>query len=199
MRFLMFYSPQPRSQVCLDNSKIVYYYAFIYSSENVLFLTSPKLWTATFFSTPSIWHLENFRALLESQNWPWPDRSFWKWSKLFPRDFDENGFLCVCYLRFDWSGWIALIKSEILITTGLAWAVIADKWKAPLDSKKRTATCAGVIFSILSCAGEWTSVILAGKHGSRHHSTTSFNENAIVAGTSYVMLQVLSFCYRERA
>ena len=36
------------------------------------------------------------------------------------------------YLRFDWSGWIVLIKSEILIATGMVWPVSSDKWKAPL-------------------------------------------------------------------
>ena len=43
------------------------------------------------------------------------------------------------------------------------------------------------IFSILSIARAWTSVILAGKRDSRRHSTTSFSENVVVAGTSYQM------------
>ena len=43
------------------------------------------------------------------------------------------------------------------------------------------------IFSILSTAHVWTSVILAGKCGSRRHSTMSFSENVGVAGTSYQM------------
>ena len=55
------------------------------------------------------------------------------------------------------------------------------------------------IFSILSSARAWTSVILAGKRGSRRHSTTSFSESVVVAGTSYQMLEVLAFCNRERA
>ena len=56
------------------------------------------------------------------------------------------------------------------------------------------------IFSILSRArvNQRHSVILAGKRGSRRHSTTSFSENVEVAGTSYQMLNVLSFCDRER-
>ena len=37
------------------------------------------------------------------------------------------------------------------------------------------------IFSIPSSARAWTSVILAGKRGSRRHSTTSFSENVVVA------------------
>ena len=43
------------------------------------------------------------------------------------------------------------------------------------------------IFSILSIAHAWTSVILAGKRDSRRLSTTSFSENVVVAGTSYQM------------
>ena len=53
------------------------------------------------------------------------------------------------------------------------------------------------IFSVLSIAHAWTSVILAGKRGSRRHSVTSFSENAGVAETSYQKQEVLSFCYRE--
>ena len=39
------------------------------------------------------------------------------------------------------------------------------------------------IFSVLSSARAWTNVILAGKCDSRRHSTTSFSENVIAAGT----------------
>ena len=46
------------------------------------------------------------------------------------------------------------------------------------------------IFSVLSSALAWTSVILAGKRDSRRHSTTSFSENVIVAGTIYQILEV---------
>ena len=53
------------------------------------------------------------------------------------------------------------------------------------------------IFLILSSARPWTSVILAGKRGSRHHSTTSFRANVVAAKTRYQMLEVLSFCDRE--
>ena len=55
------------------------------------------------------------------------------------------------------------------------------------------------ISSILSSARAQASVSLAGKLGSRRHSTTSFSENVIMAETSYEMLKVLSFCDRERA
>ena len=39
---------------------------------------------------------------------------------------------------------------------------------------------------------------MAGKRGSRRHSTTSFSESVVVAGTSYQMLEVLAFCNLER-
>ena len=48
------------------------------------------------------------------------------------------------------------------------------------------------IFSILSIAQAWTSVILAGKRDRRRHSTTSFSEEVVVAGTSYQMLESFS-------
>ena len=51
------------------------------------------------------------------------------------------------------------------------------------------------IFSVLSIARAWTSVILAGKGDSgRRHSTTNFSENVIVTETSYQVLEVLLFC-----
>ena len=46
------------------------------------------------------------------------------------------------------------------------------------------------IFSVLRSAHARTSVILAGKRDSRLHSTTSFSENVVVAGTSYQILEV---------
>ena len=35
------------------------------------------------------------------------------------------------HLGFDRSGWMVLIKSEILITTGIVWPVSSDKRKTP--------------------------------------------------------------------
>ena len=51
----------------------------------------------------------------------------------FQEFLTKSDFLRVYYLWFDWSGWIALIKSKIFITTGMSWPVSSDKWKAPLD------------------------------------------------------------------
>ena len=41
----------------------------------------------------------------------------------------KNVFIRARYLGFDLSGWISLIKSEILITTGMAWPVSFVKWQ----------------------------------------------------------------------
>ena len=46
----------------------------------------------------------------------------------------KNDFLRAYYLGFDWSGWIALIKSKVVITKGMSWPGSSDKWKAPEDS-----------------------------------------------------------------
>ena len=54
------------------------------------------------------------------------------------------------------------------------------------------------IFSLLSSAREWTSVILAGKRDGPRHSKAGFSENVVVAGTSYQMWEVLAFCYWNR-
>ena len=35
------------------------------------------------------------------------------------------------YLGIEWSGWIGLIKNEILITVGMVWPVCSGKWEAP--------------------------------------------------------------------
>ena len=40
---------------------------------------------------------------------------------------------------------------------------------------------------------------LAGKRGSRRHSTTSYSANIVVGETIYQMLKVSSFCDQERA
>ena len=50
--------------------------------------------------------------------------------------------------------------------------------------------CEYKIFSILSSARALASVILAGKRGSRRHSTKCFRENVGVAGTGYQMSEV---------
>ena len=52
---------------------------------------------------------------------------------------------------------------------------------------------------MVSIARAGGSVILAGKRGSRRHSTASFSESVVVAETSYQMLEVLPFCNLERA
>ena len=49
----------------------------------------------------------------------------------------KNHLLRAYYLGCDWPGWIVLIRSEILITTGMVWPVSSDKWKAPSDYLSR--------------------------------------------------------------
>ena len=60
-----------------------------------------------------------------------PEQSVSKWNGLFPEGFVEKPSRAYCF-GFDWSGWIVLIKSEILITTGMVWPVSSGKWKRPL-------------------------------------------------------------------
>ena len=55
------------------------------------------------------------------------------------------------------------------------------------------------ILSVLSSVRAWNSVILAGKRDRRRRSSPSFSENVVVAETSYQMLEVLSFCDRDKA
>ena len=54
-----------------------------------------------------------------------------------------------------------------------------------LDSETRTT---------MSIARARTSVIFARKRDTRRHSTTTSSVNVVVAKTSYLMLEVLSFC-----
>ena len=75
--------------------------------------------------------------------------------------------------------------------------------------KKAWCTCKIVVlliksivhltFSLPSASLDLKVPILAGKRGSRRHSTTSFSESVLVAETSYQMLEVLPFCNLERA
>ena len=62
----------------------------------------------------------------------------------FPKDNEMGFFQEFCWktisfvhtiLGFDSSGWIVLIKSEILIKVGMVWPVRSDRWKAPLESR----------------------------------------------------------------
>ena len=62
----------------------------------------------------------------------WPDQSVSKWNGLFSEGLLFHLLRAYC-LGFDWSGWIVLIKSEILITMGMVWPVSSGKWKAPFS------------------------------------------------------------------
>ena len=69
-------------------------------------------------------------ALSKSQNWPAGPVIFDNEIAFFKESFLKNHLLPAYYLGFDWSGWIVLIKSEILVTTRMVWLVSSDKWKA---------------------------------------------------------------------
>ena len=82
--------------------------------------------------TPKI--LPHLRALSICQNWPaGPVRKQMK-SAISTVFLLKNVLLHACYLGFDWSGRIVVIKSEIIISTRMIWPVSSDKWKAPLES-----------------------------------------------------------------
>ena len=72
----------------------------------------------------------------------WPDHgwasqfSIEAFQRLFAEKPTSFGCFRACYLGFDWSSWIVLIKSEILITTRMVWPVSSDKWKEPLHRVK---------------------------------------------------------------
>ena len=75
---------------------------------------------------------------------------------------------------------------------------VEDYWR-PLINSKASTTTGTRFFSTLNSSRAWASVILAGKRDSRRHCTTSFRESVVVAEASHQMLEVLSFCNRERA
>ena len=58
----------------------------------------------------------------------------------FQKTLLKNHLLCAYYLRFDLSGWIVLIKSEIPNTTGMVWPLSSDKWKSPLPCFSKVGT-----------------------------------------------------------
>ena len=72
------------------------------------------------------------RALSKNQNWParlWTNQSFWQWKLIgfFQEFLLKNHLLHAFYLGFDWSGWIVLIKIEILLMMVMVWPVSSDK------------------------------------------------------------------------
>ena len=67
-------------------------------------------------------------TISKSQNRP--AGSFWKWNKPFKSLRFKTHQSHADYLGFDWSVWIVLAKSEILITKGMVWKASSDKWKA---------------------------------------------------------------------
>ena len=94
-----------------------------------------------------------------------------------------NNYLLKCRAL----GCIASLKSEIGLKIRI-WILVKKRTLRFFDEDDHEYK----IFSILSIAQAWTSVILAGKRDHRRHSTTSFSEEVVVAGTSYQMLESFS-------
>ena len=95
---------------------------------------------------------------------------------------------CFLYLlKCRASGYVSSLKSEIGLKIQI-WILVKKRTLRFFDEDDYEYK----IFSILSIGQAWTSVILAGKRDSRRHSTTSFSEEVVVAGTSYQMLESFS-------
>ena len=87
-------------------------------------------------------------------------------------------------LKYRALGCVSSLKSEIALKIRI-WILVKKHTLRFFDEDDYEYE----IFSILSIAQAWTSVILAGKRDSRRHSTTSFSEEVVVAGTSYQVIK----------
>lgn len=65
--------------------------------------------------------------------------------------------------------------------------------------KKSTIKLEAARLRFLSHAFVVVAVVVDRKRDSRRHSFMSFGENVVVAETSHQMIEVLSFCKRQRA
>ena len=72
----------------------------------------------------------------------------------FQEFLPKNHLLCACYLGFDWSGWNFFFTGIKSVTTGMAWPVISDKWKAPLVFIVATSE---ILARLNNC---WTEIVL---------------------------------------
>ena len=107
----------------------------IFLSPVKFLLVACEIWTPVGIRTPdNNWDLESkslesrissvqdcLRVLSICQNSGQPDHCRASQLANEIRFLLKNHLLCVYYLGFDWSGWRVLIKSEILIMTGIAW------------------------------------------------------------------------------
>ena len=101
--------------------------------------------------------------------------------KFVPRDqvFPFLVVYCFLYLlKCRASGCVSSLKFEIGLKIRI-WILVKKRTLRFFDEDE--------IFSILSIAHVWTSVILAGKRDSRRHSTTSFSKEVVVVRASYQM------------
>ena len=105
--------------------------------------------------------------------------------KFVPRDQVSPLLVVYCFLyllKCRASGCVSSLKSEIGLKIRI-WVLVKKRTLRFFDEDDYEYK----IFSILSIGQAWTSVILAGKRDSRRHTTTSFSEEVVVAGTSYQM------------
>ena len=92
---------------------------------------------------------------------------------------------CFLYLlKYRGLGCVSSLKSEIALKIRI-WILVKKRTLRFFDEDDYEYE----IFSILSVAQAWTNVILAGKRDNRRHSTTSFSEEVVVAGTSYQVIK----------
>ena len=80
-----------------------------------------------------------------------------------------------------------VIVAQFVFLSRAIFRETLTKWTSnlPIDSVDDDFECE--IFSVLSSACAWHSVILAGKRDSRRHSTTGFSETVVVTETSLVI------------
>ena len=110
--------------------------------------------------------------------------------KFVPRDQVSPFLVVYCFLyllKCRALGCVSSLKSEIGLKIRI-WILVKKRTLRFFDEDDYEYK----IFSILSIGQAWTSVILAGKRDSLRHSTTSFSEEVVVAGTSYQMLESFS-------
>ena len=107
--------------------------------------------------------------------------------KFVPRDQVSPLLVVYCFLyllKYRALGCVSSLKSQIALKIRI-WILVKKHTLRFFDEDDYEYE----IFSILSVAQAWTSVILAGKRDNGRHSTTSFSEEVVVAGRSYQVIK----------
>ena len=106
------------------------YFIFKMTGAAMVWLASSDFWKAPLMHFPAmVW-------LASSDFWKAPLMHFPEVRAGLFKEFRQKKphQSCVYYSGIDQSGWIVLIKSEILIMRGMVWLACFNKWKALLDS-----------------------------------------------------------------